>query len=137
MADPLSYEIINPLDFGVERHIQMAHRLTGWNAMQHRAQKLGLTVHDDLIKAATKMIKNLADKHTITMNQLDQVLIQLAHHHLAVSSSDLEVQAKDLPPELQETSAGAVEAMRQYENALAMLAVKAIQNEVSAVSVSL
>jgi len=41
MSNPTAYEVIDPADFGVERRIQFAHRLTGWNAMAHRAKQLG------------------------------------------------------------------------------------------------
>jgi hypothetical protein len=34
-------QVIDPADFGVERRIQFAHRLTGWNAMAYRAKQLG------------------------------------------------------------------------------------------------
>ena len=41
MSNPTAYEVIDPADFGVERRIQFAHRLTGWNAMAYRAKQLG------------------------------------------------------------------------------------------------
>jgi homocitrate synthase len=78
MNDPGSYEVINPSDFGVERHVQIAHRLTGWNALYNRAQKLSLDITEDQIKAATSMIKNLADERGVTMNHVDSILIKLA-----------------------------------------------------------
>ncbi len=41
MQNPGSYEVIDPADFGIERNIQIAHRLTGWNAVQQRTIQLG------------------------------------------------------------------------------------------------
>ena len=70
MTNPSCYEVIDPNDFGVERKIQLAHRLTGWNAMQNRAKQLSLNISDDQIKAATTLIKNLADGRSITMDQV-------------------------------------------------------------------
>ena len=72
VSDPSSYEVIDPADFDIERRIQFAHRLTGWNAMQHRAHYLGLSVSDDQIRAATSMIKNLADEQDITLDHVRQ-----------------------------------------------------------------
>jgi homocitrate synthase len=53
MQNPGAYEVIDPEDFGVSRQIQLAHRLTGWNAMQARAKELGLTIADEQVGAAS------------------------------------------------------------------------------------
>ena len=68
---------------------QFAHRLTGWNAMQHRAQFLGLKVSDDQIRAATSMIKNLADEQDIALEHVDAILNKLDVHGSDTSSSQL------------------------------------------------
>lgn len=34
LANPSTYKIINPADFGVTRCMQIASRLTGWNAIK-------------------------------------------------------------------------------------------------------
>eukprot|EP00040_Diaphanoeca_grandis_P031337 m.187352 g.187352 ORF g.187352 m.187352 type:complete len:567 (+) comp32301_c2_seq5:262-1962(+) len=78
MANPTSYEVINPQDFGVHRSIQFAHRLTGWNALSARAKDLGLVIGDELVKVATGMIKELADTEKLSLEQLDHVLLRLA-----------------------------------------------------------
>jgi len=78
MQNPTAYEVIDPADFGVERKIQLAHRLTGWNAMAHRAKQLNLDISDDQIKAATTKIKNLADQSSIKLDQVDAILMKLA-----------------------------------------------------------
>jgi len=67
MSDPGAYEVLDPADFGVERQIevvgvlkrdrtddnrfssQIAHRLTGWNALRARAKDLKLNISDDLV----------------------------------------------------------------------------------------
>eukprot|EP00127_Corallochytrium_limacisporum_P006269 Clim_evm13s224 gene=Clim_evmTU13s224 len=74
MQNPGSYEVLDPDDFGVNRNIQVAHRLTGWNAVQKRAQALGLALEDKQVKAATLYIKNLADRQAVSSDDLDAVL---------------------------------------------------------------
>jgi len=77
MQNPAAYEVIDPSDFGVERRIELAHRLTGWNAMKQRAVDLGLEIADDKLKIATVMIKDLSDERTISLEDLDKILVSL------------------------------------------------------------
>jgi len=53
LADPTTYEIISPDDFGLEREISIGHRLTGWNGIRQRARALGLTLDDNTLRAIT------------------------------------------------------------------------------------
>ena len=41
LADPSTYEIIQPQDFGLQREVAIGHRLTGWNAIKSRADHRG------------------------------------------------------------------------------------------------
>lgn len=41
--------------------------------MANRARELGLDLSDDMIKAATSRIKNLADQRQVTMDQVNVV----------------------------------------------------------------
>eukprot|EP00471_Norrisiella_sphaerica_P006450 CAMPEP_0184488056 /NCGR_PEP_ID=MMETSP0113_2-20130426/10498_1 /TAXON_ID=91329 /ORGANISM="Norrisiella sphaerica, Strain BC52" /LENGTH=567 /DNA_ID=CAMNT_0026870527 /DNA_START=108 /DNA_END=1811 /DNA_ORIENTATION=+ len=77
MQNPAAYEVIDPADFGVERRIELAHRLTGWNAMKQRCQDLGVQISDDKLKIATVMIKDLSDERTIGLEDLDKILLSL------------------------------------------------------------
>lgn len=78
MQNPSSYEVIKPEDFGVDRKIELAHRLTGWNALSARAKELKVSVSDAQIKIATGLIKNMADEETVSLEQLDHVLLTLS-----------------------------------------------------------
>jgi len=78
MQNPGSYEVLDPSDFGVERNISIAHRLTGWNAVKGRALHLGLELSDRRIKEATSYIKNLADMQPVETSDLDTKLKELA-----------------------------------------------------------
>jgi homocitrate synthase len=72
--NPNSYEILDPADFGLERTINIAHRLTGHNAVGRRAEELGLTFGKDDLREVTKRIKAMADAGPLSMEQLDKVL---------------------------------------------------------------
>ena len=36
LANPATYEAIDPRDFGMQRYVHFASRLTGWNAIKSR-----------------------------------------------------------------------------------------------------
>ncbi|HVN82673.1 MAG TPA: homocitrate synthase, partial [Terriglobia bacterium] len=74
MLNPGAYEIIDPADFGLQRTISIAHRLTGKNAIQHRAKELGLQFGDSQLREITLEIKRLADTGPLTIEQLDEIL---------------------------------------------------------------
>jgi len=72
--NPNSYEILDPADFGLERTMNIAHRLTGYNAVGKRAEQLGLTLGKAELREITKRIKAMADSGPLSMDQLDSVL---------------------------------------------------------------
>jgi homocitrate synthase len=74
MLNPGAYEIIDPQDFGLQRTISIAHRLTGRNAIQHRALELGLHFGDSQLREITQEIKRMADSGPLTIEQLDELL---------------------------------------------------------------
>jgi homocitrate synthase len=71
---PSSYEALNPADFGLSRQVVIAHRLTGWNAIRHRADELGLKLDDDQVKRVTEQIKTLSDRRPLTLDDVDRLL---------------------------------------------------------------
>ncbi len=78
LADPESYESINPADFGVSRSIAIGHRLTGWNTIRRRADELGLAIDDDTVRQITQTIKERADVQPLTLHEIDTLLLQHA-----------------------------------------------------------
>jgi homocitrate synthase len=76
LADPATYEAINPDDFGVRREIAIGHRLTGWNAVRRRAQDLGLMLEDEAVQRVTRLIKERADAQPLSMDEVDALLRQ-------------------------------------------------------------
>jgi homocitrate synthase len=78
LADPSTYEAINPDDFGVSREISIGHRLTGWNAVRRRAEILGLALDDETVQGVTQIIKARADSEPMSMVEIDALLREQA-----------------------------------------------------------
>ncbi|MBZ0289340.1 MAG: homocitrate synthase [Anaerolineae bacterium] len=78
LADPGTYEILKPEDFGLSREIAIGHRLTGWNSVRERALKLGLGLDDTTLRAITQEIKRLADVKTLSLSEVDDLLMEAA-----------------------------------------------------------
>lgn len=74
LNDPSTYEVLKPEDFGLTRYIHIAHRLTGWNAVRHRADQLGLKLSDEQVKQITAQIKSLSDENPLTLDDVDSLL---------------------------------------------------------------
>jgi homocitrate synthase len=83
LADPSTYEAINPDDFGVSREIAIGHRLTGWNAVRNRAQSLGLALDDLTLQGITRIIKTRADSQPMNLGEIDLLL----HEHAEAQAS--------------------------------------------------
>lgn len=67
LANPSTYEILDPADFGQTRYVHIGSRLTGWNAVKSRSDQLKLGLSDDQVKAITGKIKKLADIRTLSI----------------------------------------------------------------------
>ncbi len=78
LNNPATYEVLRPEDFGLNRYIHIAHRLTGWNAIRSRADQLGLNLSDDQVKAITEDIKVLADARSLALDEVDRLLTQFS-----------------------------------------------------------
>ncbi len=80
---PSTYEILKPEAFGLTRYLHIAHRLTGWNAVRHRAEQLGLQLNEDRVKRLTAHIKALADEQALTLDDVDALLHRWANDDLS------------------------------------------------------
>lgn len=78
LRNPITYEALNPEDFGLTRTIDVAHRLVGRNAVRERASVLGLDLPDDMLRLVTAEIKALADLDPISLDDVDELLLSLA-----------------------------------------------------------
>lgn len=86
LNNPATYEILDPNDFGLTRYIHVSHRLTGWNAIAHRASQLQLNFSEEEVKEITSNVKAMADTKSLTLDEVDRVLYEYAHangHELA------------------------------------------------------
>ncbi|GAA5948204.1 hypothetical protein JCM3765_001312 [Sporobolomyces pararoseus] len=88
LANPSTYEILKPEDFGMSRYIDIGSRLTGWNAVKSRVEQLELQLSDDQIKDVTAKIKELADVRTQSMDDVDTVL---RVYHRGITSGNLQL----------------------------------------------
>ncbi|MCB9449805.1 MAG: homocitrate synthase [Anaerolineaceae bacterium] len=76
LADPQTYEVIDPSDFGLNREIAIGHHLTGWNAVRSRAEALGLQIDNDTLRDITRHIKTQADNVALSAAEIDTILRQ-------------------------------------------------------------
>lgn len=79
LNNPSTYEILNPELFGLTRYIHVAHRLTGWNAIKDRVQQLNLNLGDDQIRTLTRRIKSEADSGSMTLDDVDTLIYEVAN----------------------------------------------------------
>ena len=78
IADPRSYEVLDPAAFGRSRTVAVAHNLTGWHAVAERARDLGLMLSEKQARAAATRIKSLADERALDMEDVDELLMEYA-----------------------------------------------------------
>ena len=74
IAEPRTYEAIDPAAFGRQREILVGHRLTGRHAVADRAAAIGVTLDESRLRAATTTIKGLADAGPLAADRVDAVL---------------------------------------------------------------
>lgn len=78
LADPSAYECLDPLDFGLNRSILTAHRLTGWNAVRARGTELGVQLTESGAREIASEIKRLADVQRVDAASLDALIMSAA-----------------------------------------------------------
>ena len=79
LADPTTYEILRPEEFGLNREVAIGHRLTGWNAIRERALSLGVSLENATLQAITQDIKRRADIHPLTLPEVDALIWEAAN----------------------------------------------------------
>jgi homocitrate synthase len=75
LADPGSYEILDPARFGRERSIMSGHRLTGRHAVGDRASALGVELGDDDLRQLTAEVKRRGDDGPLDIETLDALIV--------------------------------------------------------------
>lgn len=73
LANPTTYDAIDPRDFGLQRYVHFERRLMGWNAIKSRCDQLGLDMTDTNIKECTVKIKAIADVRKLAVEDIDTI----------------------------------------------------------------
>ena len=71
LNNPGSYEILNPLDFGLGRQVDVGSRFTGRYAVGHRAASLGLQLDNDEVRNLTLALKARAEQSALNADAVD------------------------------------------------------------------
>ena len=71
LRNPRSYEVLNPDDFGLTRHIDVGSRVTGRYAVGHRAATLGLHLSDGEVCTLTQALKERAEQGSLSQEEVD------------------------------------------------------------------
>lgn len=74
LNNPTTYEVIDPADFGLERTIDIGHKLTGRHAVAHRASALGLHFGEVELRDLTAEIKRMSDRGPLPLHEVDDLL---------------------------------------------------------------
>jgi homocitrate synthase len=86
LNNPSTYEALRPEDFGLQRYIHIASRLTGWNAIRYRAEQLGLELEEATLKQIAEQIKHMADED-ITLDEVDRLLANSQQHQRVLQAA--------------------------------------------------
>jgi homocitrate synthase len=71
LRNPRSYEVLDPDDFGLMRHVDVGSRITGRYAVGHRAAALGLQLNNDEVCHLTHALKERAEQGWLNQEEVD------------------------------------------------------------------
>ncbi len=71
LHNPRAYEVLNPGDFGLARHVDVGSRFTGRHAVGHRAATLGLCLSDGEVVSLTRALKERAEQGSLNQQEVD------------------------------------------------------------------
>ena len=71
LSNPRAYEVLNPSDFGLMRHVDVGSRYTGRYAVAHRASLLGLQLDSNEIVSLTQALKERAELGSLSQEEVD------------------------------------------------------------------
>ncbi len=89
---PSSYEVLRPEDFGLQRTVDIAHRLTGRAALARRAAELGLCLAPKDLEGLTLWVKATAENRPMSLEEIDTRIRSLCYGNL--ERGDLQPQAR-------------------------------------------
>jgi homocitrate synthase len=71
LQNPHAYEVLNPSDFGLTRHVDIGSRYTGRYAVGYRAAQLGLQLDSVEIMQLTQSLKKRAEQGSLSVEEVD------------------------------------------------------------------
>ncbi|GCF07751.1 LeuA family protein [Dictyobacter arantiisoli] len=71
LRNPNAYEILNPTDFGIVRHVDVGSRFTGRYAVGHRAVSLGFQLTAEEVSHLTQAIKEHAEAGSLSDDEVN------------------------------------------------------------------
>src|SRR2546425_892556 len=71
LNNPRTYEVLNPADFGLVRHVDVGSRFTGRYAVGHRAARLGLQLSSEELGLLTLALKARAEHGPLSQEDVD------------------------------------------------------------------
>src|SRR5579859_5955598 len=74
LHNPRSYEILNPTDFGLMRHVDVGSRFTGRHAVGNRAAALGLHFSENEVCYLTQALKERAEQGSLSQEEVDMFI---------------------------------------------------------------
>ena len=74
LKNPCTYEVLNPDDFGLMRHIDVGSRVTGRYAVGHRAATLGIRLSNNETCALTQALKERAEQGALSSEEVDDFI---------------------------------------------------------------
>ena len=75
LQNPRAYEVLNPTDFGLMRHVDIGSRFTGRYAVGHRAASLGLRLSGEEIASLTQALKERAELGSLSQEEVDSFIL--------------------------------------------------------------
>ncbi len=75
LQNPRAYEVLNPGDFGLERHVDVGSRYTGRCAVAHRATQLGLQLNGAGVIRLTQALKARAELGSLSLAEVDTFIV--------------------------------------------------------------
>jgi homocitrate synthase len=74
LHNPRAYEVLNPSDFGLTRHVDIGSRYTGRYAVGYRAAQLGLQLDSAEIMHLTQALKGRAEQGSLSVEEVDMFI---------------------------------------------------------------
>lgn len=75
LQNPRAYEVLDPGDFGLVRHVDVGSRYTGRYAVAYRATQLGLQLNSAEVSGLTQALKARAELGSLSVAEVDTFIV--------------------------------------------------------------